>query len=71
MNPTDPTARDILRVAPTVCTPKELEVVHLKAEGKGYRRIALELHIQTDTARARWERARLKIRRALQEDQAA
>jgi DNA-binding NarL/FixJ family response regulator len=69
---TYPSADDILRIAPTVCTSKELEVVRLKAEGKGYRRIGLELHLQTDTVRARWERARLKIHRALQEeDQAA
>lgn len=57
--------------ARTVCTPRELEILHLAEQGLGRRRIALLLHISPYTARDTLNRARQKTAEALEQEPAA
>jgi DNA-binding CsgD family transcriptional regulator len=52
---------DYWATAQQVCTPAELQVLHLAEQGLGRRRIALILHIAPTTARDRLNRAHQKI----------
>jgi DNA-binding CsgD family transcriptional regulator len=64
------TDRDLIRLAATVCTPKELEAFTLAANGMSERAIALALEISRSAVRARLENAHRKIRQATKENAA-
>lgn len=57
----DPAFRHMLE---TVCTDKQLEVLKLKQEGYGHRRIARILGISTAAVRARLDSAARRIQDA-------
>lgn len=53
---------EIREVAERVCTPRQVEVLKLYAQGMGHRRVARALGVDTKTAREHLEAASRRIR---------
>lgn len=56
---------DALDFAESVCTPKQMEVLRLRAEGMGLRATARQLLITPSSAKDRLEGALLHLRKAI------
>lgn len=63
--------RAALDFAEAICTPKQMEVLRLRAEGYGHRAIARQLMISPSSAKDRLDAALLHLRRAIIEREAA
>lgn len=57
--------REALEFAAGVCTPKQMEVLRLRAEGFGHRAIARQLMISPSSSKDRLDAALLHLRRAI------
>lgn len=68
---TRPTDAELLTLARQHCTPAQVEALELYAAGKGYRRIGRELDISRQAAHQRVQGALDRIRRHIDQEEAA